>query len=79
MATPWSVSVSYLYHIYLADYHNVKFSRKIEIYYTCIFIYTFREYLNKLEVEKRQQENIIAELETDLHGAKSDRNELMSR
>ena len=77
MASPWSVSVSYLYHIYLADYHNVKWSRKK--CHTCIYIYTFREYLNKLEVEKRQQENIIAELETDLHGAKSDRNELMSR
>lgn len=38
-----------------------------------------REYLNKLEIEKRQQENIIAELETDLHNAKSERNELFTR
>ena len=39
----------------------------------------FREYLNKLELEKRQQENIIAELDTDLHNVKSDRNELLTR
>lgn len=38
-----------------------------------------REYLNKLELEKRQQENIIAELDTDLHNVKSDRNELLTR
>ena len=39
----------------------------------------YREYLGKLELEKRQQENIIAELETDLHNVKSERNEFMNK